>query len=135
MKKILKIMFLVFAVSGVVSVVSVKAYTSYVGFAGVSIPSFQGIYSGPSAYKETYSQQYAHKLHAYDNLTNDERAIDAQVCLGSTCTDWLRLPQGQTKTWGNTMTMGNNTIYNIRMRNGTSLVTGSSFYGDWYLDY
>ncbi len=134
MKKLLKVMVLIFVVTGITSVVVAKAYTGYVGFADVSIPSFQGLYYGPTAYKETSSKQYAHKLHAYDNLSHDERAIDAQVCLGSSCTAWLRLPTGSTKTWGNTMTMSD-VQYSIRIRNGTSLITGSSFYGDWYLDY
>ena len=135
MKKFLGAVVAVFVVAGMVNALGVKAYTGYVGFLGVAIPNFQGIYVGPEATKETTSQQYAHKLHAYDNLSHDERAIDAQVCLGSTCNSWLRLPQGQVKTWGNSMMYGNGTVYTIRLRNGTSLITGSSFYGDWYLDY
>ena len=133
MKKFLKVMLLLLVVTGITSVLGANAYTGHVGFAGVAIPNFQGLYYGPTAYKETNSKQYGYKLHAYDNLSHDERAIDAQVCLGSSCTAWLRLPAGSKKTWGNTMTMAN-VDYSIRLRNGTSLMTGSSFYGTWYLD-
>ena len=134
MKKLLKIMVVVFVVTGVCSVISAKAYTGYVGFVGVEIPNFQRVYVGPLATKETERQQYARKNRANDSLSYQERAIDAQVCLGDHCTDWLELPKGQLRTWGDTQTQAD-TDYRIQLRNGTSLLTGSSFYGDWYLDY
>lgn len=122
---------LLLAVTTVLSMAGVNAST-YRSFTGVSIPAFSGIYTSESASKAAWGKQSAYKVGAIDKLSGDERAMQARTNGGGNISGYVTLPKGSETT-----ITGNNTVpgsYSLQLRASTSLISGASFSGHWYLD-
>ena len=76
MKKF-KIIAVLFTLTCILSLNNIKA-DGYIGLMGVKIPAFQGTYESSSQKKTTYSYQYVYSLGAIDNLSGDDRGIEAR---------------------------------------------------------
>ena len=134
MKKFLKIIVVVFIFAGIVNISNVMAATGILSLVNFSVPAFSGVAQSDVAYKQYDGPQYAVKINAYDKISGDERAVDARI-FSNSFTVWKRLPKGTLVTWDQMQT-GGMMPYKLELRNGNSnVVTGSNFYGTWYLDY
>ena len=132
MRKI-KILFGLLIVTCVFSLLGVNA-SSYASFIGIDIPAFNGNYTSGYYTKTEYGNQYFKKTSAIDQLSGDERAIQAR--LKDTAESWVTAPKGQvvqldSSNYGSGLGTGS---YRINIRASKSTVSKAWFNGYWYLD-
>ena len=127
-----KIVGVLFALTCILSLKNIKA-DSYLGFTNITIPSMQGVYTSSSITKTTWSNQYAQKISAIDNMSGDDRAIGARI--NGIGASYVTLSQGQYVQLQNTTVGGYNAgTYQLQLRANKWTVSSASFAGTWILD-
>jgi len=132
--KYIKISLSIFIFTLIFSASYSKAIVSVIN--DITIPSLSGIWTiGEEVAKYNSSEQKAMKTSCTDNLSGDERAIEARtydMYGGGNYSSWIVLSTSY-KGWGSENTEYN-TSYKIQLRAKSSLLTTATFYGRWMVD-
>ncbi len=123
-----------FAITCVLSLGNIKA-DYYLGFAGIKLPAFSGTYKSSQAKKTTYDVQKVDSYGAIDNLSGDDRAVQAN--LYNIGTSYVDLKTGQYVKLNYVSSSGLGYApgtYQILFRCKKSTVTAATLSAMWVLD-
>lgn len=123
-----------FAITCVLSLENIKA-DSYLGFSGIKLPAFSGNYTSSKTKKTTDSIQKVKSFGAVDNLSGDDRAVEAK--LANIATTYVDLKTGSYVDLKYVTSSGEgwyNGNYQIQFRCKKSTLSTSTLSAMWVLD-
>lgn len=122
-----------FLIVTIFSVIQAKAGS--MTFNNIQIPSLKVSYTSGQVSKDTTNAQSIMKRTCKDNLSGDNRAVEAQVHNmfgGDNYSNWLSIPYSWA-SWSEEKTR-NISEYKLNIRASSKLLSSASFWGSWALN-